>query len=61
MEQQEQHFSCPYCWKTISVLLDLSCENQTYVEDCENCCHPITVSYSVEDDAIVSFSADRTQ
>lgn len=33
--------SCPYCGETISVLLDSSIEQQTYIEDCQVCCRPI--------------------
>ena len=40
------------------MLLDLSGGGQTYVEDCEVCCHPITITYEAEDGALVSFSAD---
>jgi hypothetical protein len=39
------------------MVLDLSVRRQTYVEDCEVCCNPIEVSYSVEDDALSSFGA----
>ena len=39
------------------MVLDLSVRRQTYVEDCEVCCKPIEISYSVEDDALASFDA----
>ena len=61
MEQEEYFFSCPYCWKQISMLLDLSIEQQSFIEDCENCCHPIEISYSVADGAIVSVETERVQ
>lgn len=35
--------------------------SQSYVEDCENCCHPILITYSAEAGEIVSFAADRAQ
>lgn len=40
---QEHYFICPYCWETISMLLDSSVLSQTYIEDCEVCCNPIEV------------------
>ncbi|MDX1548096.1 MAG: CPXCG motif-containing cysteine-rich protein, partial [Rhodothermales bacterium] len=40
---EEHHFTCPYCWQTISMLLDLSVDEATYTEDCEVCCRPIVV------------------
>ena len=40
----EHFFQCPYCWEEISMLLDTSVKQQTYVEDCEVCCNPIEVT-----------------
>ena len=53
----EHFFICPYCGEEISMVLDLSVRRQTYVEDCEVCCNPIEISYSVEDDALSRFAA----
>jgi hypothetical protein len=39
------------------MVLDVSVHRQTYVEDCEVCCNPIEISYSVEDDGLDSFAA----
>lgn len=55
----EHFFTCPYCWQTISMLLDLSVEEQGYVEDCEVCCRPIRVWYAVENEEVVAFEAQR--
>ena len=41
--------TCPYCGETITLLLDLSVESQTYIEDCSVCCQPMSVSYRAED------------
>ena len=38
--------ACPYCGETITLLLDLSVEEQSYIEDCSVCCRPI--QYSVD-------------
>ena len=53
----EYFFACPYCWEQISMVLDTSVKGQIYVEDCEVCCHPIEVRYTVEDDAVCDFEA----
>ena len=53
----EYFFTCPYCWEQISMVLDTSVTTQTYVEDCEVCCHPIEVHYVTEGDAILDFEA----
>jgi Cysteine-rich CPXCG len=39
------------------MVFDLSVGRQTYIEDCEVCCKPIEVSFTVEDDELDSFSA----
>jgi transcription elongation factor Elf1 len=53
----EHSFQCPYCGEEISMVLDTSVRRQTYVEDCEVCCHPIEISYAIEEDALIEFSA----
>lgn len=53
----EHGFTCPYCGEEISMVLDLSVRRQIYVEDCEVCCKPIEVSFTVEDDDLASFDA----
>ncbi len=54
----EHFFTCPYCWQEISVVLDLSVPHQKYVEDCEVCCKPIELRYTVEGDEITEFEAN---
>jgi transcription elongation factor Elf1 len=57
----EHVFTCPYCWQQISMLLDLSVTQQTYIEDCEVCCRPIRVQYRAEAGAIVAFQAESIE
>lgn len=57
----EHSFNCPYCGEEISMVLDPSVRRQTYVEDCEVCCRPIEISYSVEDDELTGFDAKRLE
>ena len=58
-DQDEHYFTCPFCWQPISMLLDLSIEGQTFVEDCEVCCHPIEISYRVDEGAVAEFAAEK--
>ena len=39
------------------MVLDLSVGHQTYIEDCEVCCKPIDISFTVEDDELGDFYA----
>jgi transcription elongation factor Elf1 len=57
----EHFFTCPYCWQTISFVLDLSIEGQSYVEDCEVCCNPIEVRYNAENFELITFSANSLE
>jgi hypothetical protein len=41
------------------MLLDISVSGQTFVEDCEVCCHPIEIQYRVEDDAVTEFECRK--
>ncbi|QYA25226.1 CPXCG motif-containing cysteine-rich protein [Gramella sp. MT6] len=53
----EHFFQCPYCWEEISVLLDPSVSQQTYIEDCEVCCRPIEFRVAFEDGELIEFQA----
>jgi hypothetical protein len=39
------------------MVLDMSVKGQTYTEDCEVCCRPIEVRYTVVDDEVCDFQA----
>jgi len=60
-EQVEQSLVCPYCWQNISILLDLSVDSQSFVEDCEVCCHPIEFHYRTEKGVLVEFDIVKVQ
>lgn len=47
-ELEDRWIDCPYCGESIDVFLDRSVPAQSYVEDCQVCCRPINISYSVE-------------
>lgn len=55
-ELSEASVGCPYCGETISVIVDHSCDEQEYVEDCQVCCQPIVLNVFIDNvgDAAVS-------
>lgn len=53
----EHEFQCPYCWESITMLLDTSVSRQTYIEDCEVCCNPIEIRVAFENNELQSFEA----
>ena len=56
---EEAEITCPYCWEKIWIELDLSVEGQEYIEDCQVCCRPIQIGYSVDQGALTNLLADR--
>ena len=60
MDQAEQFFECPFCGENISILLDLSVPAQSYVEDCEVCCCPIEIRYTVVAGEVDDFQVQCT-
>lgn len=50
-ELLEELVTCPFCWESITLLIDPS-ESQTYTEDCFVCCRPILVSSEVNGEHI---------
>lgn len=57
----EHFFICPYCSSQISMLLDTSIKQQEYVEDCEVCCNPVQVIFTVDaaTEEVVRFEAKK--
>jgi len=53
----EHFFDCPACGAPISIVLDLSVDSQEFIEDCEICCRPLEIAYTVEDGEVAEFSA----
>jgi len=53
---KEHFFQCPFCWESISVLLDPSVPHQRYVEDCEICCNPMEIDVTFEEGELMDFS-----
>ena len=61
MEQHNYKYRCPYCGEEISSLLDLSFNNQEYIEDCEVCCNPVYIKFVTDGITVITFEANRTE
>lgn len=48
----EHDIRCPYCDENITVLIDGSVNQQSYVEDCQVCCRPILLDATVGSDGL---------
>ena len=58
---QNEAITCPYCWETIEITLDLSVPEQAYVEDCSVCCRPILIRYRADETGLVDLDAAAEQ
>lgn len=61
MVMLEHFFTCPYCWETISMLLDTTVSTQTYIEDCEVCCNPIQIITQFSESELTAFQVDSIE
>ena len=56
---EEVTVNCPCCGESITLALDLSVPEQSYVEDCSVCCALILVNYTADDGVLTDLSLDR--
>lgn len=53
--QDHQTHDCPYCGEPVTLALDASAGEQSYIEDCQVCCRPMVVVVAFDgEDAQVS-------
>lgn len=45
---EETQIDCPYCGESITLFLDFSSADASYIEDCSVCCQPMQVSFSLD-------------
>lgn len=60
MLENDYEFTCPHCGVELSVRLDpTGGRKQDFVQDCENCCRPIHISLTLEDNQVQEFHAEQ--
>jgi hypothetical protein len=57
----EHFFQCAYCWEQVSVLLDPSSEDSSFIEDCEVCCNPLQFTVSFNNSSLLNFTVEEFQ
>ena len=45
---------CPYCGEPIELVVDCSIDSQSYIEDCQVCCRPMTLHVTVDEEGAPS-------
>ncbi len=58
---EARSITCPHCWQSIEILLDLSETEQTYIEDCSICCRPISIRVSAVAGEIFELEASASE
>lgn len=48
---------CPYCGEQLDIEVDASAGTQEYIEDCQVCCRPISMSVTIDEEGYSSVSA----
>jgi hypothetical protein len=61
MLETSAEVTCPHCWETISLAIDLSVPEQTYIEDCSVCCRPLTVHVCCDEGELTSVDVQATE
>ncbi len=59
MGTEEAEVNCPFCGEAFTIVVDLSQDRQSYVEDCYICCRPISFDVRCEDGELISIDAGR--
>ena len=49
----EHYFDCPHCWENQLKMIDPSVSNQSFIEDCETCCNPISFNLKISENMII--------
>lgn len=50
---------CPACGEPLQLAIDTSAGPQSYVEDCQVCCRPMTVRVRIDEDGTPSVDVER--
>ena len=45
---ETQHIHCPYCGQRLEISIDRTVRRQEYIEDCQVCCRPITLTVTLD-------------
>lgn len=56
---EDTTIQCPYCWEILTISVDPSEAEQTYVEDCQVCCQPMVISASFDEHGHLTVTANQ--
>ena len=53
--------ACPFCAEPVLLQLDLTAGDQEYIEDCQVCCQPMLLRFSVVDNELETLEVSCSQ
>lgn len=56
-----ESLTCPWCMAPITLVIDASAGDQSYIEDCEVCCQPMTVRVRTRGEAFSAVEVERDE
>lgn len=57
--EESTSITCPICFETFEIVVDLSAgSRQSFVYDCEICCHPIQVKLTISKKGAIKVESD---
>lgn len=54
----EHPVTCPACWESHTVLIDLTDTQDNLIEDCTVCCNPMRICFEIHADRVVNVHAE---
>ena len=58
--ENEVNYDCPHCGEELLLMVDPSGgDSQSFTTDCEVCCHPISINFTLGEDGVEEFSAEK--
>ncbi len=51
--------TCPYCWETFSISIEMTADGLSFIADCRVCCHPIQFHATIENNEEILIHAER--
>ena len=55
----DRRIRCPFCSERMDIVIDPSAGSQSYIEDCQVCCQPMQISFTVDGDDVFGPEVDR--
>jgi hypothetical protein len=52
MSNESIQISCPHCWETLDIAIEIQIRHLVFVEDCEVCCNPMRIEVFTDEEGV---------